>query len=268
MGLKAVLGNKAEVEALAEPLRALYVEKDGQFILDAEVESHPAVGGLRTALQKEREGRSTTDKELQKLRKDIDGLDPAKAREALARVQELEDKQLIEAGKFDELVAARTKRLQDDHAVQVGEFQKQSKTFESQVATLNNELATERIDNALTLIATKKGVRPTALTDVILRARRVWRLEEGKPVPKEGDTVLYGKDPSKPMPMDEWLDALRTGDGAHLFEGLGGSGSSNNPTRDGKNIVLTRAQAKDTAQYRAAREAAAKQGGIVMIQGD
>ena len=28
MGLKAVLGNKAEVEALAEPLRGLYVERD------------------------------------------------------------------------------------------------------------------------------------------------------------------------------------------------------------------------------------------------
>jgi hypothetical protein len=268
MGLKAVLGNKAEVEALAEPLRALYVEKDGQFILDADVESHPAVGGLRTALQKERDGRSVTDKELQKLRKDIDGLDPVKAREALAKLQEVEDGKLIAEGKFEELVKARTERLQQDHAAQVGEFQKQSKTLESQLSTLNNELATERIDNALTLIATKKGVRPTALTDVILRARRVWRLEDGKPVPKDGDTVIYGKDPSKPMPMDEWLDALRTGDGAHLFEGSGGSGSSNTPTRDGKNIVLTRAQARDTAQYRAAREAAAKQGGIVMIDGD
>ena len=82
MGLKAVLGNKAEVEALAEPLRGLYVERDGKFVLDADVEDHPAVGGLRSALEKERTGRTSLDKELTKLRKDIDGLDPVKAREA------------------------------------------------------------------------------------------------------------------------------------------------------------------------------------------
>jgi hypothetical protein len=268
MGLKAVLGSKTEVEALAEPLRALYVEKDGKFILDADVEEHPAVGGLRTALQKERDGRAGTDKELAKLRKDIDGLDPVKAREALAKLQELEDGKLIAEGKFEELVNQRTARLQQDHQAQLAEFQKQSKGFESQIGKLNEELATERIDNALTLIATKKGVRPTALTDVILRARRVWHLEDGKPVPKDGDKVIYGKDPSRPMPMDEWLDGLRTGDGAHLFEGSGGGGSSNTPTRDGKNVVLTRAQGKDTQVYRAAREQAAKQGGIVIIDGE
>jgi hypothetical protein len=266
MGLKAVLASKGEVEALAEPLRTLYVERDGKFVLDADVEEHPAVGGLRSALAKEREGRGTLDKELNKLRKDIDGLDPVKAREALARVQELEDKKLIDEGKFEELVAQRTKRLQDDHATQISEFQKNVKERESQLAKLTEELSTERIDNALVLHATKAGVRPGALPDVINRARRVWRLVDGVPTPTDGDKLIYGKDPSKPLPMEEWLDGLRKGDGAHLFEGSGGGGASNTATSNGRNVVLTREQAKDPSTYRAARQQADKQGGVVQIQ--
>lgn len=269
MGLKAVIGSKADLEALPEALRALYVEKDGKFILDAEVDEHPAVGGLKSALAKEREGRESTSKELLKLRKDIEGLDPVKAREALARVQELEDKKLIDEGKFEELVKARTDRLQQTHQEQLNEYQKKLKEHEGSISKLTEELSTERIDNQLTLHATKAGVRPTALTDVILRARRVWKLVDGQPVPMNGDSLVYGKDPSKPMPMEEWLDTLRKGDGAHLFEGSGGGGAANaGGQSNGRDVTLTRDQARDPQAYRAARAQAEKQGGVVTIAGD
>ncbi|MGA2263471.1 MAG: hypothetical protein ABSH28_18805 [Acidobacteriota bacterium] len=50
MALKLVL-SKEEYDGLEEAVKKLYVEKDGEFTLDAEVED---VSGLKSALDKER----------------------------------------------------------------------------------------------------------------------------------------------------------------------------------------------------------------------
>lgn len=68
------------LDAIPEPLRSAYVEKDGKYHLDADV---PDVSGLKAAIQKEREDRRKVEKALE-------------AAAAAAREQEVKDKGLLE----------------------------------------------------------------------------------------------------------------------------------------------------------------------------
>ncbi|ODT09445.1 MAG: hypothetical protein ABS35_42970 [Kaistia sp. SCN 65-12] len=84
MALKALL---ASLDGIDDATKALYVEKDGKFILDVETVEGFAledVSGLKTALGKERTARENAER-LTAAFKDID---PAKAKEALAKVEE------------------------------------------------------------------------------------------------------------------------------------------------------------------------------------
>ena len=98
-------------------------------------------------------------------------------------------------------------------------------------ARLKQRLNKELIDNAVTAAAKKAGAPEQALTDVALRARNVWKLdEEGNPVAYNGDRPIYGKDPSKPLSMDEYMEGLAK-EAPHLFEENSGRGD---PGRDGR----------------------------------
>lgn len=84
MALKALL---ASLDGIDDATKALYVEKDGKFVLDVEgVEGFALedVSGLKTALGKERTARENAER-LTAAFKDID---PAKAKDALAKVEE------------------------------------------------------------------------------------------------------------------------------------------------------------------------------------
>lgn len=67
MALKVVV---AKLEDVAEPLREHYKAEDGQFVLQANVDDHPGVAGLKSALDKER-----TERRLSKAKlKDFEAL--------------------------------------------------------------------------------------------------------------------------------------------------------------------------------------------------
>ena len=100
---------------------------------------------------------------------------------------------------------------------------------------------------------------------LVLRGRRIWKLVDGAPTPLNGENIIYGKDANKPMEMIEWVGSLQT-DAPHLFKPTGGGGSSGSAqTGTGKNIVLTREQARDPQTYRNAKATAEKAGATVTI---
>lgn len=221
--LKAVVTKLDEVE---EPLRSLYVEKNGKFVLDADgVED---VTGLKNALEAQKEAERKARREFDELKLKIGDMDPDKARAALKRMQELEDKTLLDEGKVEELIATRTERMRTDHDNQVKGFNTKIQELETSNTTLNKTLSEVLIDNALRAAASNLGVRATAMEDVILRGRQIWKLKDGKPTPFSGEQVIFGKNPNEPMSMDEWLGEMHT-KAPHWFEGSNGSGSGNKP---------------------------------------
>lgn len=253
--LKTTL-TKPEVDALPEALRGFYIEKNGMFVLDADFED---VGGLKSALEKERTNRSTLEKTLSDLKKQLGDADPAKAREALKKLQDLEDQKLISEGKLEEILKSRTERIVADYDGKIRERDEKLTAAEKRLEELV-------IDNELRKVAAAKKVRDTAVDDFVERGRKVYRLKDGKAVPMKGDEIVFGKKPNEPMGMDEWADSL-TPTAPHLFEGSSGGGANNGAGGGGPKgpFTISTADAKDRSKYLAANEAAKKAGQTLTI---
>lgn len=250
----------ATLDEVPEALRSAYVEKDGKFFLDAE--GIDPEGKQANALKREREARAAAEKAVGDLKKQMEGLDPAKAREALKIIQDLEDKNLLGEGKIEELVAKRVERI-------AAEAKTEREKLNGENRTLTSKLEELLIDNAIRAAATKVGVRSTAVEDAVLLGKTVWKLKDGVPVPMRGTEILYGKEANKPMTVDEWISERAT-DRAHWFEphagGAGGGATGSTTRAEGNVVTLARDKAKDPAAYRAAKEQAAKAGVELVLQ--
>lgn len=227
MTLKLVLDS---LDGVDEAQHSLYKEVDGKFILDvAGIDEHPDVAALRRSHQRSKEERTQAKKELENLQSEFDkfkDLDPEKAREALAKAQELEDKELIDAGKVDELVDKKVERMRADFDAQLKAKDEAIEQLTGERDSVVHELSDVKIFTAVKDAALAKGAKKTALDDIVNRAKPVWRLVDGKPVAiKVGtdDEVMYGKE-GDPLTITEWVDGL-AGDATHLFEPNKGGGA-------------------------------------------
>lgn len=209
MSLKAVVET---LDAVEEPFRSLYAEKDGKF--------HLAVEGLvpKSRVDEFRDTNIALKRQMDELTARFDGIDPDVARDLAAKAAKDRDKKLIDAGKVEELLAERVGAMKVD-------YEKTLKAEQDAKSALTKQLEGLVIDNAIRDAATKSGVRATAVDDVLLRGRALYRLQEGKAVPMDGDKVLFGKS-GDPMPIEEWVSGL-TEKAPHLFEPSQGGGARN-----------------------------------------
>jgi DNA-directed RNA polymerase subunit F len=268
MAIKATI-TADEFKAIDAPLQPLYKQSGDVFVLDADIESHPAVAGLKNTVKATREEADKFKREATEFKSRFADLDPDKAREAIKTIESQHDKKLIEEGKVDELVEKRIERMRAEHTNQTKALTKRAETLEQENKTLLGQLSEVLIDSALTQAAVKLGVRQTAVDDVKLRGRMVWKLVDGKPTPHHSDgTLYYGADGRSLLSMEEWIGTLQQ-NAPHLFEASNGSGSESGsgPRTAGRQIILTRTQARDVEVWRAAQEQAKKTGAEVVVQG-
>jgi len=218
MALKYKYANKQEIPA---ELQSFYVERDGAWLLDAD--------GVvsQTKLDEFRQNNITLTNQLKR----FEGIDPDAVRQLADDKRKLEEAAQLKAGEVDKVLAARLKaELDKVHAPVVAERD-----------ALHGRLTAIQIDQAVVNEATKRGLRPTALTDITARARMTFKLVNGVPQAFEADgqTVRMGKDGVSPMTLAEWVDAL-VSDAPHLFEanaggGAAGSGGGVTGNRSAKN---------------------------------
>lgn len=185
---------------------------DDSYILDTE----KYFAGMSSARDKEKEEARLAKEKLQKYQ----GIDPEAAKLALAKVQEIQDKQKIDAGKIDEVVA---ERVQNQVMAMKTDLETRLSAAEQRANTAESQLSTVIVDNNVQIAAVKANVLPEAMDDILFRASRVFKVEGGKAVPKNGDNIVYGKDGKTPMTMDEWMEELKT-KAPHLFKRAEGSG--------------------------------------------
>lgn len=224
MALKARINALSEVP---EALQSFYTQQGDEFIL--------AVEGMvsKDKLDEFRDNNIALKKQMDEFTAKFGSIDPEKYRTLLEKEQKERDKKLIDAGKVDELVAERVNAMKAD-------YEKQVKTITDERSRLTSQLEGLVIDNAIRDAAAKSGVRATAIDDVLLRGRMLYRLEDGKAVPKDGDKVIFGKN-GDPMEISEWVGTL-TERAPHLFEqsqgggapkgGAGGQGNAGKISRD------------------------------------
>jgi len=239
-------------------------QEDGTFILDV-----PKVGGfalenidgLTSSLSKT----LTVKKSLEKKLKEFEGLDPAKAREALVKMEELA------SGKLDDKSKAQIE------------------------AAINSfkEKATKDIETAQTEAAKyKKAALGLAKTNVIKDALLKHKANQNLKyyletfikaelsesgaidltLQDENGNVRYSSKSgsTEPMTVDEHVAELKGIDSfAAFFEGTGASGSGATPASPVKigsgQHIIAREDAKDPQKYRVAKEAATKAGTTLQI---
>lgn len=205
----------ASLEGLDENIAKLYEKADdGKYYLQVE----GAVAKSR--LDEFRDKNIELSKQLETFK----GVDVEEYKKLKTEVSELRA-QLEKKGdrltdeQIDAMLQERTKSMKT-------EFENQIKERDEQIGIMTRQLESLVIDNAVREAALANDVVKTALEDVVLRAKTVFRLQDGQAVPfdKKGQ-MIYGKDGASPMSPAEWIKGLRT-EAPHLFSKPSGSGSS------------------------------------------
>jgi hypothetical protein len=213
MALKFKFKTKDEIPAESQ---SLYVERDGGWMLD--------VDGVvdKSKLDEFRSNNITLSNQLAEQKKRFEGIDPDEVRKLAEDKRKLEEAQQLKGGEVEKVVESRLKTAKT-------EWDKQFIAVTSERDSLNARLTAIQIDQGVITVATKKGLRPTAIPDITARARIVFKLVDGAPRAYEADgqTVRVGKDGITPMTLDEWVDQ-QVADAPHLFENNSGGGAASN----------------------------------------
>jgi hypothetical protein len=213
MALQRQLKSKDEIPA---GLEGHYVERDGVWVLEVDGQHE------KSKVDEFRANNIALSNELKELRKRFEGIDPDDVRRVAAEKQRLEEAQQLKVGEVDKVVEGRLKTAKS-------EWDKQFAAVTAERDSLNARLTAIQVDQGVITVATKRGLRPTAIPDITARARTVFRLVEGAPRAYEADgqTLRVGKDGIMPMTLDEWVDQ-QVADAPHLFESNAGGGAGGN----------------------------------------
>jgi hypothetical protein len=205
MALKFKFKTKDEIPAEHLPH---YAERDGAWVLDVD-------GAVeKSKLDEFRNTNVSLIKERDDLKKRYEGIDPDAVKALADEKRQLEEEKLLngsphpsplrsaEREKIDKVVENRIKGVKAD-------LEKQIASLSGERDALTDRFTSIQIDQGVLTVATKRGLRPTAIPDITARARSIFRLVNGVPTAFEADgkALRYGKDGLTPMTLEEWVDA-------------------------------------------------------------
>ncbi len=223
------------LDEVPEELRSYYVQVGDEYVFDIDgSDVKDRISEFRSNnidLAKKLEAATAEAKKLAKLQEDFkqfDGIDPEKARKALETVGKIDEKKLLDEGKFEELFDQRTERMRRDHASQVDALTKSLETERDRAKDLRGKLSDHLINDSLQRAIGEVAVpKQGSMRDILARGREVWKLDEEKnePVPRNpaGD-IIYGKEGKSPIGMKEWAEDLAA-NAPFLFESSSGGGA-------------------------------------------
>jgi hypothetical protein len=254
MALKTVVTDLSQV---AEAFRSLYVQRDGKYVLDFEgdapgfvkIDEHERVKTQLAEFRDNNRALNATKTDLEAKLAAVKDLDPEKYKATQA---ELEDLRKKAPAKDTELQSIKTqlenlgKSLEDERAGR-------KKAAEA--------LAEKELESTLTQAALKAGVDEKALPDYLGRAKRVFRIEDGK----VKTDAFSKKNVTSAMTLDEFVADLPA-EAPHLFKpshgggaapGPGGSGTPGQVRTIAPGARLSEQDIRDIAAGTAVREQAA-----------
>jgi hypothetical protein len=246
------------VDALPEAMRGLFTQDPTTGKYSAELAKPEVVKDFRTnnirlAQENEAAGKAKTAAEQA-------------AQATAAEVEKLRNElAAAKLGKPNEELEAEIKRRMEkaegDHKVQLENLGKKATAAEelakSKDDLLANELVNAGIATAAALIPNFTKA-PLAIAEQQELARKVWRFEDGKMVPRGSDgKIIYGTDGVTPITYQQWMEGK-----THLIgAGVNGGGSRGGGYLNASGaVVLPRDKAGDVAAYRAAKADAEKRG--------
>jgi hypothetical protein len=200
-----------KLDAVPEPLRALYAEQDGKFRLKVNGVEDPTA--LKGALDKERRAAREAEKQASQWR--ALGKTPEEIAQLLAAQAEAEEQKAAKAGEWEKLRS----QMNEKHAADL-------KAKDDAIAKMRSALEKHLIDaQAATAIAAAKGVPELLLPHVQKHVRVVE--EDGeysvRVVDAKGDPRVNGK--GDPLTIADLVGEMRQSTVfGRAFEGSGRSG--------------------------------------------
>lgn len=232
MALKAVLADKAALDALPEAIRTFYKESNGRFVLDAEGmvldEDHETLNGK---LAEFRDNNIKLRKDLEKF-KDVD---PEKYRQLQTEIETLRGK----GGKTDE------SEVQKAIEKALAPIQQQLEQAKAEAQAKAQQLEAKELGDALWQIGVKAGVREEAREFWLSEAMKTFKLADGELLGYKGDSQLFSQRKGKagePLTADEWAleIAPRTPSLAILYKDSKGGGAQPRSDAGGGARVVSR----------------------------
>jgi len=223
MPLKAVVET---IDAVPEAERSLYAEHEGKFVLQVEPVNGYAlenVEGLKTTFSKE----MTKRKELEKTLLKYKDIDPERAREALARLEELGN--IDPTKEADKIIS---ERLEAAKRQLVEKHNKDMEPLQGRIGHLTKTVESLLVDqNATAEIAEAKGSVPLLLPHVKAntRVREVDGRYVVEVVDKDGNARI-GNSNGDLMTIKQLVQEMRQSEAfGRAFEGSGHTGSGMPP---------------------------------------
>lgn len=225
---------KEQYNALPEAIREHYKQSGDDYILDSNDDS------FKTKIDEFRTNNIELRRQIESAQEDLEkfkGVDPVKYQEAVDKLQQLEDKKLLDAGQIDELVNQRTERMRSDYDGQVTALNTSLEEAQTGKSAAEQQLSNVLLNSEVATVVTEVGtVVKGGMPDVIARASTVWKLKDGELIPMNGKDVMYGKDGKAPITMKEWAEGLME-TAPFLFEGSKGGGAGGNNGSGGSSVI-------------------------------
>lgn len=237
--MKAVLESLSD---LPEALRAEYEEKDGKYVLKLEGEPSGYVKASQLAeanarLVEFRDNNRGLKAQVDQLMVKYDGIDPDEHKTLKEKIAELE-KRGVKGG--DDLSSVVQKAIADYHEKAVTPLQKQLEEISEREKKANDALARKDLESMLTKAGLNAGIGEKAIPDYLRRGLETFRLEDGKPVARNGETPLYSKiKQTEPLSIEEWAVEL-SAEAPHLFKPSHGGSSDSGPGGTGDQTTYDR----------------------------
>lgn len=156
--------------------------------------------------------------DLDKFETDLSGL-----RDIAQRVS---DGELKTNDQIEQAITDRVKAVKDGYEANEKAEREKRVVAEKKALTLQERLDQTEIRHGVTsaVIHPDSGIRPEALPDILQRSYALFKMVDGKPVPMNGESVVYGANGADPMTYSEWLVKLRD-EAPHYFKGNNGGGA-------------------------------------------
>lgn len=211
--LKRTYGSMDEVE---ESFRPFYAEQNGKAVLNVEIEGMAPASKVEEFRSQNVALKQQHEEELKK----YEGVDVEEYRTLKSRAELLDEKKLIAKGEVDTVVAQRVESG-------LKEARREIEAGKGREHLLRDRLESVTIEAEVVKAAQPFGLRKGAATDLIARARRVFKANE------QGEVIAYepdGKTPKThlgdPYTIEQFIkDTAAADDGKHLFEENSGGGA-------------------------------------------
>ncbi len=209
---------------IPEALKAYYKKDaaDGKFYLQCD--------GIvpRAKLEEFRELNIQQRKDKEDLELKFKDIDPAKYKELLAIETDLKGGKLKDGKPVDQIVEERVALMKADYDKKIADLTATN-------GTLTTDLSKLRINDQVVRLATEKGLRETAVDDILGRAQLVFKMENGKVVAYGPDGKPKYNKSGKDFEIADFVDDAMTS-AAHLFKESTGGGGGNSQGHGGSSV--------------------------------